>query len=553
MVGTQYTEYYWWHSGYDSSDGSWVGGSYPSCTEQWLSFEFNDPVILSGYRITSRGLTAYAETDSPKGWALQWSVNGNPPWITVQRVTDEPTWLPLTSREFVVPLAPASKYYRLYFENDAQHNDIGGIHDAGGPSDGPRCVVVLAELELFAAFPAPPSPPPPTPPTLPPLPPIAPVDWGTRLIPSSTYVSSQHDTDTTSCGGGNDQCGQSTQDGDLSTGLAQLLVERTAVRWWWPRMLRRGRGQHGDQHGALHGHRVDPLQIHGQRRGVGLHHHFFSQHERAQPGGRGRAERLGVADGRERHGPVGERAARRQQPSRSCVVPRRAAHLLRDRARVRLPLPPAVHGRRHRQRRGHVPAMLRPTCRGRLLHAGLAVAAAAAGAAAAAAARPHRPQRDGAGDARRALPGGCGHPDLRRLHARRRGDDHPPGDYQLRPRRDEHPPELPRGSAGGRHQQGDDRLRRGRLPALRSRERPGLDAQHCGPDGDERRDRRVFGRRAASCSFCVVPALRGVAELPPGRPRRSGRRVLRQPHQQCQLQRRGPHGAHGQRQGRREL
>ena len=196
-VGTQYTEYYWWHSGYDSSDGSWVGGTYPSCTPQWLSFEFNDPVILSGYRITSRGLTAYAETDSPKGWALQWSVNGSPPWITVQRVTDEPTWLPLTSREFVVPLAPASKYYRLYFENDAQHNDIGGIH----PSDGPRCVVVLAELELFAAFPAPPSPPPPTPPTLPPLPPIAPIDWGTRLIPSSTYVSSQHDTDTTSCGG----------------------------------------------------------------------------------------------------------------------------------------------------------------------------------------------------------------------------------------------------------------------------------------------------------------------------------------------------------------
>ena len=89
MVGTQYTEFYWWHSGYDSSDGSWVGGTYPSCTSQWLSFEFNDPVTLSGYRITSRGLTAYAETDSPKGWALQWSVNGSPPWITVQRVTDE--------------------------------------------------------------------------------------------------------------------------------------------------------------------------------------------------------------------------------------------------------------------------------------------------------------------------------------------------------------------------------------------------------------------------------------------------------------------------------
>jgi len=168
MVGTQYTEFYWWHSGYDSSDGSWVGGTYPSCTSQWLSFEFNDPVTLSGYRITSRGLTAYAETDSPKGWALQWSVNGSPPWITVQRVTDEPTWLPLTSREFVVPLAPASKYYRLYFENDAQHNDIGGIH----PSDGPRCVVVLAELELFAAFPAPPSPPAPTPSP----PPLAPID-----------------------------------------------------------------------------------------------------------------------------------------------------------------------------------------------------------------------------------------------------------------------------------------------------------------------------------------------------------------------------------------
>ena len=125
-VGNDFDQKHWWHSGYDSSDGSWVGGNYPSCTSQWLSFEFNDPVTFSGYRITSRGLTAYAETDSPKGWALQTSADGNPPWTTVQRVTDQPTWLPLTSREFALPLAPTSKHFRLYFENDAQHNDIGG-------------------------------------------------------------------------------------------------------------------------------------------------------------------------------------------------------------------------------------------------------------------------------------------------------------------------------------------------------------------------------------------------------------------------------------------
>ena len=71
-------------------------------------------------------------------------MNGNPPWITVQRVTDQGTWL-RSPRASSCAAGAASKYYRLYFENDAQHNDIGGIDWFGA-----RCVVVLAELELFS-------------------------------------------------------------------------------------------------------------------------------------------------------------------------------------------------------------------------------------------------------------------------------------------------------------------------------------------------------------------------------------------------------------------
>ena len=240
-------------SGYDPSDGS-GRRHHPSCTAQWLSFEFNDPVTLSGYRITSRGLTAYAETDSPKGWALQWSVNGNPPWITVQRVTDQPTWLPLTSRESksrwrreqVLPALlrerrPAQRHRR----NARRRRSFGrpSLRRRSRRARAlriPRAAVAAAadaaDAAAVAAYRL--------------------IDWGTRLIPSSTYLSSQHDTDTTSCGGGNDQCGQSTQDGDLST-VYQLLVERTAVRWWWPR-VRRGRG--GSTRCPAR-HRVDPLPM----------------------------------------------------------------------------------------------------------------------------------------------------------------------------------------------------------------------------------------------------------------------------------------------------
>ena len=61
----------WWFS-------QSFGGAWPACNAQWLSFSFDEPFALSGYRIWSRSDSPGNENnglntacDSPKGWSLQ--------------------------------------------------------------------------------------------------------------------------------------------------------------------------------------------------------------------------------------------------------------------------------------------------------------------------------------------------------------------------------------------------------------------------------------------------------------------------------------------------
>ena len=133
----------WWFS-------QSFGGAWPACNAQWLSFSFDEPFALSGYRIWSRSDSPLNENsgfntacDSPKGWSLQaWDL-GTSDWTTVHRVTDQPDWTELEMRDFALPSPVQNQYFRLYFVNSATgHDDMGCVNNI----DESRCHVVIAEL-----------------------------------------------------------------------------------------------------------------------------------------------------------------------------------------------------------------------------------------------------------------------------------------------------------------------------------------------------------------------------------------------------------------------